>query len=246
MKKSTGRRFVRSYPDLQYTPIWKNRILFQLYHYCLYHAGWARRRWNGEIFRAGEFPMSQARCAKELGCSRTTVEQYLKKLEKLGMIRLSTSFKGTRVSLVSEDEIFALYPPPAQEDDEETEQDRDNFWDEPPAEQPLAAAPAYRPPMVMQPECDQVSEDFQKLWMAYPFERRTRRQEAEALFRSAVTQGADLRAFMDCLERDRYTTTWLSDNGKWIPGIVKWLGQEGWREFINPIPTEDELWTTER
>ena len=241
--KRAKRRFVRSYPDLQYTPIWKNRILFQLYHYCLYHAGWARRRWNGEIFRAGEFPMSQARCAKELGCSRSTVERYLKELARLGMIRLSTSFKGTKVCLVSEDEIFALYPPPLQEDvddEEDTEQDEEERGEEQSAWQPPEAPPVSQPS-----ERDQISADFQKLWLAYPYERRTRRQEAETLFRSAVTQGANLQALMECLERDRCTVTWLSDNGKWIPGIVKWLGQEGWREFIKPIIKKDELWTSE-
>ena len=88
-------------------------------------------------------------------------------------------------------------------------------------------------------------EGFSRLWLSYPAERRTRREEAVQLFHQAVAQGATAEAIIAALEADEASFAWSQEGGRFIPGIVKWLQKEKWREFLTEKRTEgDESWTT--
>ena len=84
-------------------------------------------------------------------------------------------------------------------------------------------------------------EDFHRLWLAYPADRRYHREEAAHLFHEAILHGATLEAIMDALEADKRSEAWLTDGGKYIPGIVKWLQKETWHNHLyTEQPKEDE------
>ena len=88
-------------------------------------------------------------------------------------------------------------------------------------------------------------EGFEKLWLAYPIERRTRRAEAAEIFRSALAQGATVQAILDSLEEAKRSFNWRKENGRYIPSLVTWLHKETWRDCITPKESEDsEEWTT--
>lgn len=89
-------------------------------------------------------------------------------------------------------------------------------------------------------------EGFQQFWIAYPVNRRSQRSEAAALVRQAYQNGATAASLMDALDADKRSAAWHQEEGRFIPGIVKWLQKEAWRCFVEPTsPEEDkEQWTS--
>ncbi len=89
-------------------------------------------------------------------------------------------------------------------------------------------------------------EDFHRLWLAYPADRRYHREEAARLFHEAILHGATFEAIMDALEADKRSEAWLTDGGKYIPGIVKWLEKETWRNYLctEPLKEDEEHWVS--
>ena len=86
-------------------------------------------------------------------------------------------------------------------------------------------------------------EGFTQLWLAYPSSRRTYRDEAIALFQKAISEGATVDAMLAALEADKSSYTWTKDGGRYIPGIVKWLQRETWRDHIVTVSAkEDRKW----
>ena len=86
-------------------------------------------------------------------------------------------------------------------------------------------------------------EGFTQLWLAYPSSRRTYRDEAIVLFQKAISEGATVDAMLAALEADKGSYTWTKDGGRYIPGIVKWLQRETWRDHIVTVSAkEDRKW----
>ena len=62
----------------------------------------------------------------------------------------------------------------------------------------------------------------------------------------ALEEGATIDILLAALEADKQTPDWLTNNGQYIPGIVKWLQREAWRKTIPSEGTgEDEMWVSE-
>ena len=94
------------------------------------------------------------------------------------------------------------------------------------------------------PPCPE-PEGFSTLWLAYPVDRRTYRDAAANLYREALTNGATPQSIMAALEAEKMSATWVKESGRFIPGIVKWLQKESWRDYLTQaIPEEDEEWIT--
>ena len=95
----------------------------------------------------------------------------------------------------------------------------------------------------------QEPDGFEQLWLAYPSTRRNRREEAAEIYRDAVTKGATIEAMLSALEEEKSSYDWAKENGRYVPGIVKWLQREAWRDYIqldaDGQTQEEELWTTE-
>ena len=86
---------------------------------------------------------------------------------------------------------------------------------------------------------------FQSFWIAYPLSRRNQRAEAAALVRQAYRDGATIDSLMAALEADKNSEGWQLENGRFIPGIVKWLQKEAWRGFVEKHEEDDPPWTSE-
>ena len=52
--------------------------------------------------------------------------------------------------------------------------------------------------------------------------------------------GATLEAMMTALEADKSSEAWLTDGGKYIPGIVKWLQKETWHNYLRSEPPKED------
>lgn len=87
---------------------------------------------------------------------------------------------------------------------------------------------------------------FTEIWVSYPVSRRTNRAEAAALVAKAYTDGATTESILKALEADNSSAAWCREDGRYIPGIVKWLQKEAWRSYLEQMkPEEDEeLWTS--
>lgn len=53
---------------------------------------------------------------------------------------------------------------------------------------------------------------------------RTQRREAARLVCKALAEGATIQAILDALETDKRSASWRQEEGRFIPGIVKWPG----------------------
>ena len=102
-------------------------------------------------------------------------------------------------------------------------------------------------------------QGFTDVWIAYPANRRTLRREAARLVAKALDEGASvpetdgmaqegatIDSILAALEAEKQSYSWREENGRFIPGIVKWLEKETWRSFVQQAETveEDEEWTS--
>jgi len=72
------------------------------------------------------------------------------------------------------------------------------------------------------------------------------RREAARLVAKALDEGATIDSILAALEAEKQSNSWREENGRFIPGIVKWLEKETWRSFVQQAETveEDEEWTS--
>ena len=70
---------------------------------------------------------------------------------------------------------------------------------------------------------------FSEIWLAYPQNRRTNREAAAALVEKALNDGATVDSILAALETEKRTVEWQTANSQYVPGIVKWLQREPWR-----------------
>ena len=89
-------------------------------------------------------------------------------------------------------------------------------------------------------------QGFTDVWIAYPANRRNQRSEAARLVGKALEDGATIDAIVSALEAEKQSSDWREENGRFVPGIVKWLQKETWRSFVQQAETveEDEEWTS--
>lgn len=89
-------------------------------------------------------------------------------------------------------------------------------------------------------------QGFTDVWIAYPAPRRNLRREAARLVAKALDEGATIDSILAALEAEKQSSGWLEENGRFVPGIVKWLEKETWRSFVQPAEPdeEDEEWTS--
>ena len=92
--------------------------------------------------------------------------------------------------------------------------------------------------------CQMEPVGFQELWTSYPLSRRYHRSEAAALVAQAYENGATPDSLMAALEADKHSEGWQQENGRFIPGIVKWLQKEAWRGFVQASEEDEEEWET--
>ena len=81
---------------------------------------------------------------------------------------------------------------------------------------------------------------FSEIWLAYPQNRRANREAAAALVEKALNDGATIEAILSALEAEKQTVDWLTANGQYVPGIVKWLEREPWRVYVSE-PTAPQV-----
>ena len=89
-------------------------------------------------------------------------------------------------------------------------------------------------------------QGFTNVWIAYPANRRTLIREAARLVAKALDDGATIDSILAALEAEKQSYSWREENGRFIPGIVKWLEKETWRSFVQQVETveEEEEWTS--
>ena len=233
-------RFIKSYSSLIESPIWPDDGLFKLYHYCLYKASRNVYLWRGIQIQPGEFPMSYRHAAAELCWSRDKLIRKFASLEEAGCVCMRKSRVGTLVRVVGWSEIQhtggSKVSPPWPEN-----QTMSGLEIRPSRqEKQTIGGTEIRPNQEeyrkrnLSPLLHSEPEGFNLLWLAYPEERRNQRAEAAQLYQMAVDQGATPQALMDALNAAKQSDAWCMDNGRYIPGIVKWLQKETWRSFGKP------------
>lgn len=89
-------------------------------------------------------------------------------------------------------------------------------------------------------------QGFTDVWIAYPANRRNQRSEAARLVGKALENGATVDSILSALEAEKQSEDWREENGRFVPGIVKWLEKETWRGFVQQAEPdeEDEEWTS--
>lgn len=87
---------------------------------------------------------------------------------------------------------------------------------------------------------------FTRVWIAYPAHRRNQRREVARLVAKALEDGATMDSILSALEAEKQSDAWREENGRFVPGMVKWLEKETWRSFTQQAePTEEEeQWTS--
>lgn len=76
-------------------------------------------------------------------------------------------------------------------------------------------------------------EQFSALVAEYPVHRRAGRHPAMRIFRRLVRRGETTATeLLQILSRQKVSDLWLKDQGQWVPGIKKWLGERRWEESV--------------
>lgn len=72
--------------------------------------------------------------------------------------------------------------------------------------------------------------DFQRLWEAYPQERRGQMAKAWDEFRMEILAPEDADEAMERLKDWKQSEQWSKDGGQYIPYLDNWLGKGIWRQ----------------
>ena len=248
-------RFVKSSPDLMQTPLWENDALFKLYHFLLYRLNHVDTVWQGIVLHANEVLISRQIASEQLHWSIHKYQRHLKALQELDVVAIRSSSRGTIITVMQFD-TFAecsqrIHDVQGRQNAANAEAISDPAKGCHSPEIGAAAAPVIEEYKDRETAVSGTKlyssepEGFEKLWLAYPIERRTRRAEAAEIFRSALAQGATVQAILDSLEEAKRSFNWHKENGRYIPSLVTWLHKETWRDCITPKESEDsEEWTT--
>lgn len=270
---SKEERFVKSSPSLMKTSIWLDDALFKLYHYCQYKASRNAYHWKGLVLQPGDLPISLRNAARELGWSINKLRSKLQLLCDCGYISLISGRQGTLVRINAKPSDCSSDALDVSDGETSACASTDGKYSNVSITETACFSNEYTGVSEIDTGCvnhryasvsiadtnqEGYQEDsssycttttselnaFQRLWLAYPQSRRNRREEATQLFRAALANGATIEAMLAALDFDRRSESWQESAGRFIPGIVKWLQRESWRDYVQPTIKEDEKWTS--
>lgn len=256
-------RFVKSYPSYIGSPIWNDDGLFKLYHYCLYKSSHNTYKWHNRMINPGELPISVKGASVELGWSINKLRLKLGELQRCGYITVMAYSSGTLIRVLgwfnhqNGTAAAERVPSAAWENTPISKTDtRINYQNTGVSETDTQCVSngygsvsetdnnQYKRKNT-QYNSSEESEGFLELWLSYPVDRRTHREAAAEEYSKAIENGATPEYIRAALEADKQSSAWNTESGKFVPGIVKWLQKERWRDFVvKPKTREDELWTT--
>lgn len=76
---------------------------------------------------------------------------------------------------------------------------------------------------------------FEKLYEAYP--RKSKREDAYAAFEELDPTDDVFNAMLKALEIQKKSPEWTAQNGKFIPGLVRWIKEQRWES----VSVEDDI-----
>ena len=260
-------RYIKCSTSVIGSPIWHDDGVSKLYFYFQCKASHNAKNWCGLTVNQGELPLSERNAAVELEWSRSKFLRKLEQLKDTGLISVQTSEAGTLIRLTYWKDAGGLKAVPCgiemrphleQYQNDTTVSSRtspvDSQWSQNETTYGIDTRPGglkTRPNQYISNtklntlSLPEVPEAFTQIWLAYPPERRTCRDEAICLFRKAMEDGATVDAMIAALEADKSSYTWSKEGGRYIPGIVKWLQKETWRDYLIAAPAEEEeIWTS--
>lgn len=248
--------------------IWQDDGAVKLYLHCLIEADHSSYLWYRILVHSGEIPLLERHTASSLGWSRNKLDRKLQLLQDVGLIELcSLSHQRHLIKIVHWPHIEASEKAANSFWKTQLSQNGANGrtvgsmvepnWPHDEAKE-VSAGFNMEPVPNNNSKRDYSSYSttlsskstepagFTDIWIAYPSHRRNRRSEAAHLVAKAFEDGATVASILDALNEDMQSETWLMENGRYIPGIVKWLEKETWRGFAErSTPEEDpEKWTS--
>lgn len=262
-------RFIKCSTNIIGGPAWHDDGVLKLYFYCYCKASHNTVTWKGIVLQPGDMPLAERDAAVELEWSRNKLDRKLELLEKTGLVSIRPSTIGTLLRInhwqrecgsemkpslqpwIQNDATTGskMEPRPLQSEATDGSEMRlpDTAW----LQNEAARGSKMEPNQYISNtklnthSLPEVPKAFTQIWLAYPPERRTCRDEAICLFRKAMEDGATVDAMIAALEADKSSYTWSKEGGRYIPGIVKWLQKETWRDYLIAAPAEEEeIWTS--
>lgn len=84
-------------------------------------------------------------------------------------------------------------------------------------------------------------EDFNKFYQEYP--NKKSRSESEKIWNKLNPSKELVQKIMLSLENHKMSSTWVRDNGQYIPHPSTWLNQKRWEDEVSvfvPLKTKNE------
>ncbi len=242
---------------------WRDDGMLKLYLYCAAKASRNVYEWHGIVLQPGDLPLSERKAAASLGWSRNKLDRKLKLLNESGLISItSIQQKGTIVhvqnwpqneTIGDHDRDLSWYQIGATPQQDGLDVEPQRFQNEAAFRQNWTHDDAktsetgsmMRHNIYINNNSNLIGnilepDGFAKIWFAYPANRRNQREQASALVSKAFSEGATLESMLEALEADKRSTQWLADDGKYIPGIVKWLQKETWHDYLRTEPPKED------
>ena len=245
-------RYIKCTPGVIGSPVWHDDGVLKLYLYCCCKASHNETIWRGIALHSGELPLSERNAADELEWSRSKFLRKLEQLKGTGLISVQASEAGTMIRFNHWQEACGLKTIPGGIETRpcgtETRPPEDKRYQNETASGPemIPGGLKTRPNQYISNNNklnthtqQEEPEGFSKLWLAYPASRRTCKAEAIVLFQKAVSDGATIEAMISALDADKNSYSWLKEDGRYIPGIVKWLQKETWRDYLVTMPAKE-------
>ncbi|WP_300802491.1 helix-turn-helix domain-containing protein [uncultured Desulfovibrio sp.] len=187
---------------------------------------------------------SQGTLAEGMGCSVSTVKNYIRELQEAGLLAICPGrFRSLTYLLLQPQGLrsadAAAAPQPKVDYEEPNSGYRNNLTKNKNTNNPPTPVPqtANKPPVTTQHPRgggDFLSANyfFEKFWAAYP------RKEAKELARSAWhrlwRRGVlpTLEALLEALSRFRESLSWKRENGRFVPQLANWLRGQRWLDEL--------------
>lgn len=250
-------RYIQLTPDIMHDSIWRDDGMLKLYLYCISKASHNTYKWNELTLQPGDLPLAKENAAAELEWSKNKFRRKLELLEHIGLVTVNASDKGTLIHIsdwgIRTNAICRLVvhnEPSNSQAALSRSQNEPTLGakTDPPTSEPGASQGFKMDPnkeekniSVCEKRINAEPPGFQQFWDAYPFHRRKGRPDVVAAYADQLSRGATPRSIMDALVACCSTVDWIKQDGKYVPGMVKWLQTEPWAGYVKPVNSEEEI-----
>lgn len=209
----------------------QNGDLCRFWMYCLLKASHKDHKaiigYQEIELHSGEFVFGRKKASHELRMTESKVRKSLHTLEKMKNVTIKTTNKFSIVSIVN----WSIYQQEEIANDQQTNQQ--TTINQPTNDQQTTTyknVKNVKNGRMVRSKTSTMSydEEFERFWLSYPAHRRTNKKEAYRVWKGMNGDRPPIEVVMLSLEEWSVSEDWGKEDGKFVPGAMKFIEGRYW------------------